>query len=435
MNARTPLLWTLLVALAAIRPAAAGEDEDPSEESAVEADDSRDARKAARKQRLEEKRKKRKWMILPLIAFDTDDGLGFGLRYEYQKLKPGYDPYVSSFVLHSYVTLRGYHHHRFNIDFPDMGRRHNVRFAAWFAFRAWLNDGYWGIGNGTAREREYTGTFEPDDPHRKRYRYRLIQPFAHLTLRVDMAGPLEAFTALMVQWSDVRTYEGSLLGEHQPLGFDGGLTAQLSGGFVVDSRQPERMPERGVFAELSGRVAPALPSSPGAYWGLFASFRGYVTVAPHFVLAGRVMAEWMAGDVPFYEMVRWGGSIPILGFGGWETLRGIPFGRWRGPHKSIANLELRFDVVRFGLFKETMLLQLVPFADVGAVWGAGDAAHAPAPDIPLHPAVGAGVHLMWADAFVGRIDLAVGPDAVLELDGSITQETAFGFYLVFDNTF
>ena len=376
-----------------------------------------------------------KWMILPLAAFDTDDGLGFGLRWELQKLAEGHDPYEAAFVVHGYATLWGYHHHRFNVDFPDMGPRRRLRFSGWFAFRAWLNDGYWGIGNGTTRQREYVEEMEGDDPRRKRYRYSLIQPFAHLTLRVDLGHSFEGFGALMIQWSDVEPYETSLLAEHQPIGYEGGLTTQFYAGLSLDTREPERMPDHGIFAEVSGRIAPALPTSPGAYYGLFTSVRTYGTLAPRLVLAVRVMAECLWGDVPFYEMVRWGGSIPILGFGGWETLRAVPFGRWRAPHRAVANMELRIDFLRFRLFKETMRLQAVPFADVGTVWGAGETATALPPEVPFHPAVGAGLHLMWADAFVGRIDLAFAPDIVLEPDGSITQETGVGFYLVFDNTF
>ena len=77
----------------------------------------------------------------------------------------------------------------------------------------------------------------------------------------------------------------------------------------------------------------------------------------------------------------------------------------------------------------------MPFADLGLVWGAGEAATAPAPDVPLHPAVGVGIHLVWAQAFAARLDLAVGPDPVRESDGSLTDEPNVGFYLMFDQTY
>ena len=380
-----------------------------------------------------EEPKKYKWFVLPNVAFDTDDGLGFGGRAELQRVEPGRDPYVSSFVLQGYATIRGYHHHRFRMDLPGLGDRGRLRFSMWMAFRAWLNDGYWGMGNGAARERVYITDLEDDDPRRKRYRYSLIQPFGYFTLRGDLGGPLAVFSAVMVQYSRVSTYEGSLLEEHQPYGMDGGMALQLSGGVMIDTREPEFTPSRGVMAEVSARVSPALDA--GAYWGLFVSVRSFVPLGGKVVVASRVMAEWMYGDVPFYEMVRWGGSVPILGFGGMETIRGVPFGRWHGRHKAVGNLEIRIDLGQHPFFKQPMRWQLMPTADVGAVWGAGEAATAEAPDVPLHPSAGVGIRLIWADAFVGRIDFSVGPDPVQEPDGTITSEPSIGFYLLFDHTF
>jgi hypothetical protein len=61
----------------------------------------------------------------------------------------------------------------------------------------------------------------------------------------------------------VRLYEGSLLAEDSPYGLDGGLTAQMSGGVLYDSRQPEIGATRGALLELSGRLAPPLPGGAG----------------------------------------------------------------------------------------------------------------------------------------------------------------------------
>jgi len=378
-----------------------------------------------------------KWMILPNVGFDTDDGLGFGARAELQRVDADIDPYRWGLVLQGFVTLRGYHHHRFHVDVPGLGRNGRIRLTLRFAYRQWLNDGYWGIGNGTFREREFVGSFDKGDPARKRYRYWLIQPFAHIAVRWDLGdSPFALFGNLKVQWTKVDTYPGSRLESERPVGMDGGLTTQLGVGFLLDTRYPEIAPERGVLAEVSARFAPAFPGSAGAYAGPFVSLRVYGGLVPgRLVLAGRVMAEWLVGDVPFFEMVRWGGSVPILGFGGFETVRGASFGRWRAPGRAVGNLELRIDVIKHNLFKQPMRWQLVPFADVGAVWGAGANATASPPDFPLHPTVGLGIHVIWAEAFVGRVDFGVGPDPIAEEDGSLTQAVGWGIYLMFDQTF
>jgi hypothetical protein len=380
--------------------------------------------------------RKHRWMILPSVAFDTDDGFGLGGRFEIQRIDPRITPYRAAFMIQGYATFRGYHHHRFRIDVPGLGPRKQTRVMLYVAFRAWLNDGYWGIGNGTARERAFVGGLEPDDPRTKRYRYQLYQPYLQLNVRKDMAPPFGVFASLVAQYSRVNTYQQSLLGEHRPEGMRGGFAVQFSAGVLADTRAPEVTPERGVYAELSLRASPHFTGSTGPYLGPFAVVRAYVPVAtPRVTLATRLMAEWLFGEIPFWEMVRWGGSHPVEGVGGWLTVRGMSFGRWRAPGKAVGNAELRIDVIRHRLFKEPFRWQIVPFADVAAVWGAGEQATATAPAVPLHPTVGIGIHPIWAEAFVGRIDFGFGPDAVMEPDGTITQEPGWGMYLAFDHMY
>jgi hypothetical protein len=134
-------------------------------------------------------------------------------------------------------------------------------------------------------------------------------------------------------------------------------------------------------------------------------------------------------------MVHWGGFVPIAGFGGADTLRGIQFGRWRAPGKMVLDTEWRVDVLRHRLLKEPMRWQLVPLADVGAVFGAGEAADAPAPANPLHPTAGLGVRAIWATTLVGRADVAIGEDKVRDARGNVRSAPNLGFYLAFDHTF
>lgn len=382
--------------------------------------------------------------LVPNVGFDTDDGLGFGARFELQHKPDGYTPYKFGLVVHGYATLRGYHHHRLYFDFPGIGPKGGLRLTLKIAYRQWLNDGYWGIGNGAAREGAYIGDFDKDDPRRKRYRYNLIQPFLHLGLRQRIKGPWSAFVNLRVQYTDVRTYEGSLLAAEQPVGMGGGLEVELGGGLLLDTRDNEAAPNRGTYSEIAVRVSPDLVGVGVAYVAPFLSLRGYHTLVPgdlgrrwtgRIVFAHRLMAEWLLGNPPFYEMTRWGGSVPLLGFGGYETLRGAPFGRYRAPGRAILNAELRFDVLQFKLFKQPFRVQIAPFIDVGAVFGAGEQRSAPAPAVPIHPSPGVGLHVVYAESFAGRIDFAVSPDPVRQADGRVVDEPWWGLYLMFDQCF
>jgi len=376
-----------------------------------------------------------RWYVVPNVAFDTDDGLGFGARGELCLDAPGHKPYKTAFVAHAFASLRGYHHHRLRFDRTGLPPHRRLRLTVHLAWRQWLNDGYWGLGNGTLRERTFVGDFDDDDPARKRYRYSLFQPFAHATLRASLRGPWVLFSSLNVKYSVVETYDGSLLAEQRPFGIDGGLGLILSAGLLLDTRQPEIDPQRGILAELSGRAALPFPGSAGTFGGVLASLRGFHALTDRLVLAGRMMVELLLGEVPFFEMVHWGGAIPVAGFGGFETLRGTSFGRWRAPGKAILNTELRLRVIRHTLFGKQMDWQLAAIGDAGIVFGAGDETTGPQGGIPVHPAGGLGLRAIYARAFVGRIDVGLGVDPVREVDGSVNHEVSFGIYIVFDHAF
>lgn len=372
-----------------------------------------------------------RWSAIPVASYDSDDGFGAGARAQVDLLRPGYEPFRASYVVHLFTTTRGYHHHRFRFDLVGLGADRELRLTGHFAFRAWLNDGYWGVGNGTVRDPALESD-DPDDPARRYYRYRLIQPFSHLTLRWELSGPLLLYGATEVRWSSVEAGPGSLLAADPPPGVDGGLAVQAGGGALWDTRVPEVSPDRGVLLEVSGRGVAQADGT--VFGGPFASARGWVSLGEPVVLGGRLMAEYLVGEVPFYEMVHWGGFVPIAGFGGADTLRGVPFGRWRAPGKVVANAELRVDLFETPLAGEPFRGQVVPFVDAGAVFGAGDDADAPPPANPVHPAAGVGLRGIWGETTVGRLDVGVGEDRVARGTMVVSRPT-YGFYLVFDHLF
>jgi len=360
------------------------------------------------------------WYIVPNLAYDSDDGLGFGARFEHARLDPELAPYRQAWVVHLFSSLRGYHHHRIRYDRLGLGPDGSVRLTAHLAWRQWSNDGYWGIGNDTVRE---------EDAGPDRYRYSLIQPFAHLALRRPFGeGGLYGYLALNPKLSLVQSEPGSLLAEERPYGTEGGFLPQLLVGVQHDTRSPELSPHRGHLLEAGGRLAPWGTGQAGGFSGLLLSARGFHELGhERLVLAGRLMGEVLWGDVPFYEMVHWGGYTPVQGVGGFETLRGLAFGRFRAPGKAIANTELRIRALD-GAIKQTRLgLELAPFIDVGTVFLADD------PGL-LHPAAGLGTRLVMDETFVGRLDLGWGLDPV-QRGEEVVQEATLGVYVVFDHPF
>lgn len=340
--------------------------------------------------------------MLPRAAYDSDDGFGGGFQAEYAQL--GREPYDWAVGVGSYLTVRGYHDHRLRWD-----RTGPVRWTLDASWRQWTNDGYWGIGGVLPRERD------------EGYRYRLTQPFAYLRARAALSGPWSVYGGVHPRYSDIGVESGSLLDQERPYGVDGGFVVPLTVGVLYDTRSPEVAPQDGVFAELSARAAPWGTDEAAGWWSGLASVSGFRGVGP-VVLAGRLMGEWLGGSVPFYEMVHWGSYESVAGFGGGETIRGVPFGRWRGPGKVVANAEVRWNVGEHGLLGRTLAWEIAPFADAGMVLGVDDLA--------VHSSAGLGVRPILDGTFVGRVDVGVGSEET-ESGTAIT----WGLYVTFGHAF
>ena len=385
---------------------------------------------------VQTKDKRLTWFAIPVASYDSNDGLGFGGRLELAWLEEEVTPYRASAILQAFVTLNGYHEHRLTVDLVDLGPKSRLRLTGRAQYQQWLNDGYWGLGNSTTWETEYrTATFALDDPRRKRYFYTLIQPSIYLTARLDLAdnSPWSFYTTFNPKFSIVRTYADSLLEEDQPYGMEGGFTTQVGVGLLYDTRAPSEIdPKQGWLVELGGRFAPGWSGEAGTFGGPLLSVRGFGT-AGRFTAAFRVMGEYLIGEVPFYEMVHWGGFTPTPGFGGYLAVRGIRFGRYHGPGKVIFNSELRTHLFTTTFLKRSLDGQIAPTFDGGFVFGAGES-YVPG-TLPVHPTLGIAGRLIWDETFVGRLDVAWSLDHMKALDGTITPTYDYGLYLAFGYPF
>ena len=349
------------------------------------------------------------WFAIPIGAYDTDDGFGGGGRFELARGGPDDHPHRVAWMAQSYNAQSGFHDHMVRWDRVGLsgGRLRLTAFAAW---RAWLHDGYYGPGTGTARD---------PDADVERYSYTLLQPTARLTARVGVGeGPWSIFGAGQPSWTEVTIFEGSLLEEHPDTGMEGGLAVWASGGLLHDTRDEEADPSSGHLAQVAGRV-----DVLSGVAGPLLELRGFASPTTWLTVGARVQGEWLFGEVPFYEQVRFGGLSPIAGFGGGDTVRGIASGRFRGPGKAFLNTEARVRVASVTVREVPIALQLAPWADAGAVWGgAGEAG--------TFPSAGGGVKVVFDEQFVGRMDVGVGRD--LGPDGPFPS---LGAYLEFDHVF
>ena len=184
----------------------------------------------------------------------------------------------------------------------------------------------------------------------------------------------------------------------------------LSGGLLWDSRDHEFAPTRGMFHEISLRGSPGVPFAFGgvnmtgrAYWSLW---------RPYLVVATRLMADLLFGEVPFYELSRHGGLFPGNAPGGNTAVRGVPVGRYHGRAKVLGNLELRAKVLPFSLFGQRFNLGALAFIDGGRVWADyRTITRFDGSSAGLKVGVGAGLRLQWGETFMIRADAAWSPDA------------------------
>jgi outer membrane protein assembly factor BamA len=142
-----------------------------------------------------------------------------------------------------------------------------------------------------------------------------------------------------------------------------------------DTRDDEVAPVRGVY--LTEEVA-LTPGTFGDAWYRFARSTSaahfYVPLIPRqrrLVFASRLVADFLVGNAPFYELTRYDDAFAI---GGSKGVRGVPAQRYHGKIKLIANAELRTELLELRVFGTKRRLGLVAFADTGRLW-ADYAAH------------------------------------------------------------
>jgi outer membrane protein assembly factor BamA len=112
------------------------------------------------------------------------------------------------------------------------------------------------------------------------------------------------------------------------------------GGFTAlkDTRNNLLNPGSGTYLELTNTYngSAGIP----VYSKLLADARGYKTIRPNVIIAGRFLNEFTFGNPPFYDYSLLGGD---------KKVRGIYYGRFRDKNLATLQAEVRFKLVwRFG---------------------------------------------------------------------------------------
>lgn len=266
--------------------------------------------------------------------------------------------------------------------------------------------GYYGLGNETFYSSDSTRAGRP-------YFYRVSRSLtsARVTVQRRVAGPVRVLVGGVVSRTDYRGLPGETVFER-----DAGSGAIDPGeipfadaawrtGLVLDTRDHEVDPHRGALVE-------ALYGSGRGYRRITGSARVWVQPARKVVLLARAAGERATGALPLAALGELEASAdPIVAVGGYRSLRGYPEGRFTGPGKILAGIELRYAV----FFVPPYEVKVFGFYDAGRVFAAGEEFRVTTDG--LHSGGGAGVA-----ARLGR-------NAILVLGAGFTGE---GWQLLLD---
>jgi outer membrane protein assembly factor BamA len=371
--------------------------------------------------------------VVPIVGGNTDQGVGGGILGSLAREEPEARPYrwriqASAVVL--FATVAGRTHPRYQ-DYqlewivPELATVRRLRLA----IKASLTDErlwWYGIGNASRFEPTWR-RFDPETERdaylaaREAWQYRRTHANFELRTRNRLAGDAYLRFVHVVTWNRVQAGEDSTLirdvtqgpqDVRQRLrGLGEYLVYTFEPAFVVDSRNDEVDPTKGLFAEASVRIAPGgTRPFPFAYGGANATVRGFLPIAGDVVtLAVRGVADVLFGQAPFWELPRAGREYAL---GGPRGVRGVPAQRYAGMRKAFGNVEVRTRLGVVRPFGAKLGIGVVAFVDVGRVWS--DWSRTPSLDgdgIGLKYGVGGGLRVRWGESFVVRFDAAWSPDA------------------------
>lgn len=353
-------------------------------------------------------------IAVPLVSYSSDYGFTFGAVAGAYFYGPGYRPYRHAVAVQGFVSTRGVQNHFLRYDGPRMVGP--LRLEARLEYRREILSPFFGLGNRSAPD--FDGNTSDE-----RYNYRRLSPSVWLRLRGRPWGDQHPLgTHLGYQWRTTRVtaYDGSVLSTVKPLGYRGGSSGQLQAGLYWETRDNESNPSKGGLEEIAVRVAGRPTGSRYPHAGLTLGTRRFFPLSHRLVLAQRVVADFLVGDVPFFEWNTTGGITSAEGVGGQSSVRGVERNRFSGQYKLLSNSELRYLGFPVRLIRWEVQLGAVAFLDLGRVW---------------HPTVDDGPWYAWHTGTGLGLRLSRGA-AVVRMDTAVSPETGrLGLYVTFGQMF
>lgn len=342
--------------------------------------------------------------VLPALDYSSDDGFGYGVVAGVYRYGTDRRIYRWSAEPTVFFTSNGRREVSLLFDAPALLPALRLSaLAAWERDCCWP---YYGLGNATPRDPAQARPPSGINYYTyRRQRWTLVlngqwrvRPF----LRV--LGGLGAYhnavhTRALSTLLAADSVAGRIPADHFSIASVGPRL-----GLILDTRDHERDPRRGIWLE-------ALLWHGGDFTRYSGTARAYLPVGPGVTIAGRLLGEQVEGDPPVSMLPDMGSSFrEFPGLGGGKTVRGVLKARYLGTRRVLGNAELRWRGGTFRLAGQRWTPGVVIFADGGRVWAPGGADGA-----GLHQGAGAGFRLTWGDAFIVAVDVGQGSEAGTQL--------------------
>jgi len=365
------------------------------------------------------------WGGVPAIAYNSDDGLGLGAVGSIYRYDGATAPYKAAIGFEFFATSRDVHSHRVDLDLKRAGGL-PLRLAARVEFSATRAGNFCGLVSGTfcdpavaAAQADLLGlTGAARDRYEQRYfMVRAMQPGVALSgrYRIGRGTPkLEVVagwrgSVLIPGDFDVRApYAGSLYARTFP-GGERGRISVVEAGVMIDGRDNEPAPSRGLWAEATVRGGGPWIGGEFGHIGANLIVRTYVPLLGRSTLvwANRIIADAIDGDVPTFEIARGGGTQYYELFGGQRVGRGVRLRGVLGKIRFVEQAELRWRMVGFSVFGVRVDLTALAFADLGHI--AMTTAALFGPDAMTVATGGGGFRFAFDENFILRADVGFSP--------------------------
>jgi hypothetical protein len=355
---------------------------------------------------------------LPLANYDSNTGLGLGVRAYYyfngRRTNPlfAYTPYLSRIFLQGFATTEGLQFHWLDVDMPTiLGTP--FRFRSQLIFQRNPEQHYFGIGSRAMQPLTFTGSPRSyshfsdyqaaldrvdgaGQSHDQYDDYRLTQPMLLLSVeRTMLSGLIRPLVGLGFTYNRVSNYDDqsvyavdadghattaptapTRLSEDCAagvvVGCSGGWNNFFRLGVSLDTRDYEPDPNRGVFVDAALDIGSRVLGSRYEWARAMLSPRGYIDPFRKWVdlvFAGRATLQIQSSTSPFFGMNFLPYTEdPRTGLGGLRTLRGYKQDRFVGPVMTLVNAEVRWTFVHFEIASQKFALIAVPDMDLGATY-------------------------------------------------------------------